>query len=349
MIHQSRTLSAYCDRLSLFFACSATYMHPRSKLRSDLTPIPFLDAVRWCSTTKAGILHWLIAYTHNSCILNSDKTCFGRYPPPLLLTMSTLVVMMPLYWGRRTFERHGVQRKFVWFNVVIELKISHSDHLFSPQWTSCAPDIMGGLVHYSHRLFPLCSRFPLCQLRQIFHLILPTPTNLLCFISLMLSWTPGSSMHYCMVSNIILCLHMQVLINDGHRHIHRYPCCHLVEYLWARNMSTTAKAELIGLVINKCWPIRWAMVIVIILLHALITINFAAEWSFVHSAFIENGKSFQTVSLKLQHVAQAAFLAQGIAASMSTIITDLYMVRVTLSWELSTSAHSLDSRFGIAG
>ncbi len=52
-------------------------------------------------------------------------------------------------------------------------------------------------------------------------------------------------------------------------------------------MSTTAKAELIGLVINKRWPIRRAMVIVIILLHALITINFAAEWSFVHSAFIE--------------------------------------------------------------
>ncbi len=96
-------------------------------------------------------------------------------------------------------------------------------------------------------------------------------------------------------------------------------------------MSTTAKAELIGLVINKRWPIRRAMVIVIILLHALITINFAAEWSFVHSAFIENGKSVQAVSLKLRHVAQAAFLAQGIAASISTIITDLYMVRVTLS------------------
>ncbi|PBK59773.1 hypothetical protein ARMSODRAFT_1090596 [Armillaria solidipes] len=79
-------------------------------------------------------------------------------------------------------------------------------------------------------------------------------------------------------------------------------------------------------VINKCCRIRRALVVVIILLHALITISFAAEWSYVHSAFVENGKSFWTVYLKLTSPAQAVSLEAGIAASMSTILADLYII-----------------------
>ncbi|PBK79644.1 hypothetical protein ARMGADRAFT_1040649 [Armillaria gallica] len=79
--------------------------------------------------------------------------------------------------------------------------------------------------------------------------------------------------------------------------------------------------------INKCWPIRRAMVIVIILLHALITISFAVEWSFLRSEFVENGRSFWTVYLRLgKGPAQSVFLAGGIASSISTILTDLYMI-----------------------
>ncbi len=153
-----------------------------------------------------------------------------------------------------------------------------------------------------------------------------------------------------MVSSIIVCLHISALINHGHRHVHRYSCCHLVEYLWARNISTmTSKLKLNGTVINKCWQIRWGLVVVIILLHGLTTISFAAEWSYVHSAFIGNGKSFWTEYLTLNNKALATMMAGNIASSMSTIITDSYMVCVT-QWELSTSAHHhLDSRFSAAG
>ncbi|SJL18483.1 uncharacterized protein ARMOST_22072 [Armillaria ostoyae] len=77
---------------------------------------------------------------------------------------------------------------------------------------------------------------------------------------------------------------------------------------------------------NKCWQIRCVLVVVIILLHALITIGFAADWSFVHSAFIEKGKGFWAAYLDLDDEGQAAFLVQSITASMSTIVTDLYMI-----------------------
>ncbi len=76
--------------------------------------------------------------------------------------------------------------------------------------------------------------------------------------------------------------------------------------------------------------IRRVVVVVIILLHALITISFAANWSYIWSAFIKNRQSFWTVRLKLTTVVQAEYLEAGIAASMSTILTDLYMVCETL-------------------
>ncbi|KAK0242131.1 hypothetical protein EDD85DRAFT_1020805 [Armillaria nabsnona] len=76
---------------------------------------------------------------------------------------------------------------------------------------------------------------------------------------------------------------------------------------------------------NKCWPIRRALIIIIIVLYALTTINFAATWSYIQHAFIDNGQSFWTESLKLE-VAQAAYLETGITSSISTILADLYMI-----------------------
>ncbi|PBK58418.1 hypothetical protein ARMSODRAFT_1091223 [Armillaria solidipes] len=84
--------------------------------------------------------------------------------------------------------------------------------------------------------------------------------------------------------------------------------------------------EFADAVINKCWPIRRGLVVIIILLHAMITISFAAEWSFACSAFVKNGKSFWTVYLRLYSPGQSVTLVGGIASSMSTIITDLYMI-----------------------
>ncbi|PBK70839.1 hypothetical protein ARMSODRAFT_1003362 [Armillaria solidipes] len=80
--------------------------------------------------------------------------------------------------------------------------------------------------------------------------------------------------------------------------------------------------------INKCWPIRRAVVIVIILLHAVITINFAGNWSWLRFAFIENGQTFWTIYLILSHGegTDAANWVMDITASISTILADLYMI-----------------------
>ncbi|KAK0225569.1 hypothetical protein IW262DRAFT_696055 [Armillaria fumosa] len=77
--------------------------------------------------------------------------------------------------------------------------------------------------------------------------------------------------------------------------------------------------------INKCWPIRRALIVVVIVLYALTTINFAATWLYIQRAFIDNGQSFWTEYLKLA-VAQAAYLETGITSSMSTVLADLYMI-----------------------
>ncbi|KAK0232347.1 hypothetical protein EDD85DRAFT_1025913 [Armillaria nabsnona] len=77
--------------------------------------------------------------------------------------------------------------------------------------------------------------------------------------------------------------------------------------------------------INKCWTIQRAVVVVIILLHALITINFAATWSYTCFAFIKNGQNFWTVYLILTGTNAATWVI-NIAASISTILADLYMI-----------------------
>ncbi|KAK0476753.1 hypothetical protein IW261DRAFT_1421485 [Armillaria novae-zelandiae] len=77
--------------------------------------------------------------------------------------------------------------------------------------------------------------------------------------------------------------------------------------------------------INKCWPIRRALVVVIIFLYALTTINFATTWLYIQRGFIDNGQSFWTEYLKLA-VAQAAYLETGITSSISTVLADLYMI-----------------------
>ncbi len=101
-------------------------------------------------------------------------------------------------------------------------------------------------------------------------------------------------------------------------------------YVGQDHLHYDIQAEIKGTVINKCWPIRRAMVTVIIFLHALITVGFAANWSRTSSAFIDNGKDFWTVNLQLTSVAQATSLEVSIAASVSTILTDIYMVCATL-------------------
>ncbi|PBK70831.1 hypothetical protein ARMSODRAFT_1003358 [Armillaria solidipes] len=78
--------------------------------------------------------------------------------------------------------------------------------------------------------------------------------------------------------------------------------------------------------INKCWPIRRALVVVIILLHALITINFAASWSWIRFAFIKNGQNFWTVFLYFDSSKTACQWAIIITASISTILADSYMI-----------------------
>ncbi|PBK67751.1 hypothetical protein ARMSODRAFT_1020269 [Armillaria solidipes] len=77
--------------------------------------------------------------------------------------------------------------------------------------------------------------------------------------------------------------------------------------------------------INKCWPVRRALVVVITLLHALITINFTVNWSWLRFAFIKNGQNFWTVFLILNGT-DAATWVMNIAASISTILADLYMI-----------------------
>ncbi|SJL11315.1 uncharacterized protein ARMOST_14718 [Armillaria ostoyae] len=78
--------------------------------------------------------------------------------------------------------------------------------------------------------------------------------------------------------------------------------------------------------INKCWRIRRGLVVLIIFLHALVTFGVAVEWLSVRSAFVENGKSFWTVSLYIQNEGQTIFFVGVIASAMSTILTDSYMI-----------------------
>ncbi|KAK0473677.1 hypothetical protein IW261DRAFT_1656691 [Armillaria novae-zelandiae] len=78
--------------------------------------------------------------------------------------------------------------------------------------------------------------------------------------------------------------------------------------------------------INQCWQIRRALVAVIILLYSLSTIDLAANWSWVHFGFVQNGKSFWTAFLGDFNGSKAILLIGEIGASMSTIIADLYII-----------------------
>ncbi len=108
-----------------------------------------------------------------------------------------------------------------------------------------------------------------------------------------------------------------------------------------------SRLKLNGTVINKCWQIRQGPVVVIILLYALTTISIATNWSNFDSQFIKNGQNFWTVYTMINPL--AIFLVESVTSSMSTIITDLYMV-CAIQWELYISAHHYsNSRFGAAG
>ncbi len=101
-------------------------------------------------------------------------------------------------------------------------------------------------------------------------------------------------------------------------------------YVRQEHLHYDIQAEVNYTVINNCWSIRRTLVFVVILLHALITINFAVYWSYVRSAFIENGNSFWTVYLKLGDIDWAVSLELGIPACISTTVADLYIVCATL-------------------
>ncbi|KAK0185133.1 hypothetical protein F5146DRAFT_1005753 [Armillaria mellea] len=86
-------------------------------------------------------------------------------------------------------------------------------------------------------------------------------------------------------------------------------------------------ATLWNMFIRKFWPIRRrVLVIFITLLYALITVNFAVLWKYTRSAFIDNRQSFWSALLKDISLNQAVILEAGIAASLSTILADLYII-----------------------
>ncbi len=94
-------------------------------------------------------------------------------------------------------------------------------------------------------------------------------------------------------------------------------------------LHSDLQAEVNDTVINKRWPIRRALVVVIIFLHALTTITFATNWSSIRFAFVENGQNFWAVYSSLDGTS-AAFWGTTITAFMGTILADLYMVCVIL-------------------
>ncbi|KAK0489586.1 hypothetical protein EDD18DRAFT_1110195 [Armillaria luteobubalina] len=101
----------------------------------------------------------------------------------------------------------------------------------------------------------------------------------------------------------------------------------MILYVLLHGMYTGILAvTLWNIFMNNCWQMRQALVVVIILLYGLTTIGFAAQWSWMHSALIDNGKSFWTAYSTLTYGSQAVMMLEGIASSMSTIITDLYII-----------------------
>ncbi|KAK0219983.1 hypothetical protein IW262DRAFT_1381771 [Armillaria fumosa] len=53
--------------------------------------------------------------------------------------------------------------------------------------------------------------------------------------------------------------------------------------------------------------------------------SFAANWSYLHSAFINNGSSFWTVYMTLGEK-QAVTWEIGVSAFISSILADLYII-----------------------
>ncbi|SJL08640.1 uncharacterized protein ARMOST_12007 [Armillaria ostoyae] len=76
--------------------------------------------------------------------------------------------------------------------------------------------------------------------------------------------------------------------------------------------------------VNTCqWPIRRSTIIIIILLYALTTFNFAVTWSYIRSAFIKNGQSFRTVYSRLNG---PVFWETCITATLGTILADSHII-----------------------
>ncbi|KAK0192571.1 hypothetical protein F5146DRAFT_1120390 [Armillaria mellea] len=77
---------------------------------------------------------------------------------------------------------------------------------------------------------------------------------------------------------------------------------------------------------NKSRPMQRAIVVVITVLYALITISVVTDWSYFSSAFIDNGQSFWTIFLYISASKPATTWVINITASISTIIADSYII-----------------------
>ncbi|KAK0496097.1 hypothetical protein EDD18DRAFT_1463253 [Armillaria luteobubalina] len=86
------------------------------------------------------------------------------------------------------------------------------------------------------------------------------------------------------------------------------------------------QADVNGIDINKCRSIRRATIVIIILLYAFITTNFAATWSYLYFAFINNGDNIWTVFLKFEVPQQAFTWEMGLSSLISTVFADLYII-----------------------
>ncbi|KAK0187372.1 hypothetical protein F5146DRAFT_772001 [Armillaria mellea] len=78
--------------------------------------------------------------------------------------------------------------------------------------------------------------------------------------------------------------------------------------------------------ISKRRSIRRALVAIVVLLYALITIGVVTGMSSTSSAFVKNGQSFWTVTSTLESVGRAVYLEGGVAAVLSTILADSYII-----------------------
>ncbi|PBK61406.1 hypothetical protein ARMSODRAFT_1025725 [Armillaria solidipes] len=84
---------------------------------------------------------------------------------------------------------------------------------------------------------------------------------------------------------------------------------------------------------NKSQHIGRVMVVIIILLHIVTTVNFAVNWSDIHSRFVDHGQSFWTKYLAAYDPTIIITLGEGIMAAICTILADTTIIwRCWIVW-----------------